>query len=78
MTAWRGPTVLTVRAVACSRPWLARVRRPGRRTALELAYRTMANAVNPYGDGHAADRILEALEHFFAGTLAPQSLASGL
>jgi UDP-N-acetylglucosamine 2-epimerase (non-hydrolysing) len=32
----------------------------------ELAYRRMANAVNPYGDGHAADRSLEAIERFFS------------
>ena len=37
----------------------------------DFAYRTMANAVNPYGDGHAADRTVEALEHFFAGAPAP-------
>jgi UDP-N-acetylglucosamine 2-epimerase (non-hydrolysing) len=34
----------------------------------DLAYRTMANAVNPYGDGDAAGRTLEALEHFIVGT----------
>jgi UDP-N-acetylglucosamine 2-epimerase (non-hydrolysing) len=32
------------------------------------AYRRMANAVNPYGDGHAARRSLEALERFFGRT----------
>jgi UDP-N-acetylglucosamine 2-epimerase (non-hydrolysing) len=32
------------------------------------AHRRMANAVNPYGDGHAARRSLEAMERFFAGT----------
>jgi UDP-N-acetylglucosamine 2-epimerase (non-hydrolysing) len=31
----------------------------------DLAYRTMANAVNPYGDGHAARRTVQALERFF-------------
>jgi len=30
------------------------------------AYRAMAEAVNPYGDGHAAPRILAAIERFFA------------
>jgi UDP-N-acetylglucosamine 2-epimerase (non-hydrolysing) len=30
------------------------------------AYRQMAEAVNPYGDGHAAQRILAAIEQFFA------------
>ena len=29
------------------------------------AYDAMANAVNPYGDGHAAPRSVEALAHFF-------------
>lgn len=32
----------------------------------ETAYRAMAEAVNPYGDGHAAARIVQAMEHFFA------------
>jgi UDP-N-acetylglucosamine 2-epimerase (non-hydrolysing) len=30
------------------------------------AYRAMSEAVNPYGDGHAAERILEAIKRFFA------------
>jgi UDP-N-acetylglucosamine 2-epimerase (non-hydrolysing) len=30
------------------------------------AYRAMSEAVNPYGDGHAAERILEAIQRFFA------------
>ena len=30
------------------------------------AYRAMAEAVNPYGDGHAAPRIVEAIEQYFA------------
>jgi UDP-N-acetylglucosamine 2-epimerase (non-hydrolysing) len=29
------------------------------------AYRAMAEAVNPYGDGHAAPRIVSAIERFF-------------
>jgi UDP-N-acetylglucosamine 2-epimerase (non-hydrolysing) len=29
------------------------------------AYRRMANAVNPYGDGHAAERAVAALDHLF-------------
>ncbi|HEX6510045.1 MAG TPA: UDP-N-acetylglucosamine 2-epimerase (non-hydrolyzing) [Chloroflexota bacterium] len=29
------------------------------------AYKSMANAVNPYGDGHAAQRTVEAIEHMF-------------
>ncbi|MBV8162339.1 MAG: UDP-N-acetylglucosamine 2-epimerase (non-hydrolyzing) [Acidimicrobiia bacterium] len=32
----------------------------------EAAYAAMATAVNPYGDGHAARRTVEALLHFFA------------
>jgi UDP-N-acetylglucosamine 2-epimerase (non-hydrolysing) len=36
----------------------------------EIAYRKMANTVNPYGDGHAAERTVEALEYFFAGARA--------
>jgi UDP-N-acetylglucosamine 2-epimerase (non-hydrolysing) len=31
----------------------------------ECAYRAMANAVNPYGDGHAAARTVAAMAHFF-------------
>jgi UDP-N-acetylglucosamine 2-epimerase (non-hydrolysing) len=34
------------------------------------AYRSMANAANPYGDGHAADRCAGAIEHLFG--LAPR------
>jgi UDP-N-acetylglucosamine 2-epimerase (non-hydrolysing) len=30
------------------------------------AYRAMSEAVNPYGDGHAAERILAAIENFFS------------
>lgn len=30
------------------------------------AYNAMANAKNPYGDGHAAERIIAALQQFFA------------
>jgi UDP-N-acetylglucosamine 2-epimerase (non-hydrolysing) len=28
-------------------------------------YAAMANAINPYGDGHAAERILEIVENYF-------------
>jgi UDP-N-acetylglucosamine 2-epimerase (non-hydrolysing) len=31
----------------------------------EDAYRAMAHAVNPYGDGHAAARTVAAMAHFF-------------
>lgn len=30
-----------------------------------VAYRAMARAVNPYGDGHAAERAVLAIEHYF-------------
>ena len=32
----------------------------------ESAYRSMATATNPYGDGHAAKRILERIRRYFA------------
>lgn len=35
-----------------------------------IAYRSMANAVNPYGDGQAARRTMAALERFFEDTPA--------
>jgi UDP-N-acetylglucosamine 2-epimerase (non-hydrolysing) len=31
----------------------------------QLAYDAMAKAVNPYGDGHASDRCVRSIEHFF-------------
>ena len=34
----------------------------------ETAYRAMANATNPYGDGHASGRIVERIRLYFAGT----------
>jgi UDP-N-acetylglucosamine 2-epimerase (non-hydrolysing) len=33
----------------------------------EAAYRSMATAKNPYGDGHAAERIVERISRYFAG-----------
>lgn len=36
-----------------------------------VAYRAMARAVNPYGDGHAAERAVLAIEHFFGHTKRP-------
>jgi UDP-N-acetylglucosamine 2-epimerase (non-hydrolysing) len=36
------------------------------------AYRAMANAVNPYGDGHAAARTVDAMAHFFQAGPRPQ------
>lgn len=35
------------------------------------AYRTMANAVNPYGDGHAAQRTATAIGHMFGFNSRP-------
>ena len=32
----------------------------------EAAYRSMATAKNPYGDGHAAERIVERIRRYFA------------
>lgn len=32
----------------------------------EAAYRSMANAVSPYGDGHAAERIVDRIRSYFA------------
>lgn len=36
------------------------------------AYRRMANAVNPYGDGHAAQRAVRGIEHMFGLAALPQ------
>jgi UDP-N-acetylglucosamine 2-epimerase len=33
----------------------------------QAAYDAMARAVNPFGDGHAAERIVDALLHWDAG-----------
>ena len=38
----------------------------------EEAYRSMAHAVNPYGDGHACRRIAEAILHYFGRGEAPE------
>jgi UDP-N-acetylglucosamine 2-epimerase (non-hydrolysing) len=38
------------------------------------AYRQMSEAASPYGDGHATQRILAAIEHFFA----PCQMGAGL
>jgi UDP-N-acetylglucosamine 2-epimerase (non-hydrolysing) len=43
----------------------------------EAAYREMADAENPYGDGHAAERILGALEHVLLGTEPPTQFGPG-
>jgi UDP-N-acetylglucosamine 2-epimerase (non-hydrolysing) len=43
----------------------------------EAAYRSMATARNPYGDGHAAERILERIRCHF-GAQTPESYTSDL
>jgi UDP-N-acetylglucosamine 2-epimerase (non-hydrolysing) len=46
----------------------------------ESAYRRMATAKNPYGDGHAAERIVERIRHYFIeqALAAPSIAASDL
>jgi UDP-N-acetylglucosamine 2-epimerase (non-hydrolysing) len=41
------------------------------------AYREMSEAENPYGDGHAAERIVAALEHLLLGTDPPTQFGTG-
>jgi len=43
----------------------------------EGAYREMAEAENPYGDGRAAERIVAALEHLLLGTDPPTQFGTG-
>jgi UDP-N-acetylglucosamine 2-epimerase (non-hydrolysing) len=43
----------------------------------EEAYAEMAGAENPYGDGHAAERIVAALEHLLLGTNPPAQFGTG-
>lgn len=31
----------------------------------EIAYQTMANAINPFGDGHASERIINIIQEYF-------------
>ncbi|HZA74757.1 MAG TPA: UDP-N-acetylglucosamine 2-epimerase, partial [Propionibacteriaceae bacterium] len=38
----------------------------------ESAYRAMARAINPYGDGRAAERTVDALSFYLNGGRAPQ------
>jgi UDP-N-acetylglucosamine 2-epimerase (non-hydrolysing) len=42
-----------------------------------IAYADMAEAPNPYGDGHAADRIVRALEHVLLGGEPPAPFGPG-
>jgi UDP-N-acetylglucosamine 2-epimerase (non-hydrolysing) len=41
------------------------------------AYETMANAVNPYGDGRAAQRTTKAIEHMFGFGGRPVPFGNG-
>lgn len=43
----------------------------------DLAYAEMAEAHNPYGDGHAARRIVAALEHMLLGVDPPEPFGPG-
>jgi UDP-N-acetylglucosamine 2-epimerase (non-hydrolysing) len=42
-----------------------------------VAYGRMAQAKNPYGDGHAAERIVAALEHLLLGGEPPTQFGAG-
>jgi UDP-N-acetylglucosamine 2-epimerase (non-hydrolysing) len=44
----------------------------------EVEYRRMANAVNPYGDGRAAERTIAALAHMFGLGPKAEEFASEL
>jgi UDP-N-acetylglucosamine 2-epimerase (non-hydrolysing) len=44
----------------------------------ETAYRLMATARNPYGDGHAADQIVARMRRYFAGDTATSATSPGL
>jgi UDP-N-acetylglucosamine 2-epimerase (non-hydrolysing) len=63
----------TVLLVGTSRPAILREARRLLRDPLE--YAAMATAVNPYGDGHAVQRTLDALWHRYAGGPAPEPFA---
>ena len=39
------------------------------------AYDAMARAVNPYGDGHASDRCVQSIEHYFGLAARPMDFA---
>jgi UDP-N-acetylglucosamine 2-epimerase (non-hydrolysing) len=43
----------------------------------DAAYREMSEAENPYGDGHAAERIVACLEHLLLGTHPPSQFGTG-
>lgn len=43
----------------------------------DAAYREMSEAENPYGDGHAAERIVACLQHLLLGTNPPSQFGTG-
>lgn len=43
----------------------------------QAAYQEMARAVNPYGDGHASERCVRAIEHFFGFGSLPVEFQPG-
>ena len=44
----------------------------------ETAYRSMATARNPYGNGHAAEQIVARIRSYFAGGPATSATSPGL
>lgn len=44
----------------------------------KASYDAMAKAVNPYGDGHASDRCVMAIEHFFGHSARPMDFVQNL
>jgi UDP-N-acetylglucosamine 2-epimerase (non-hydrolysing) len=43
----------------------------------DAEHQRMATAANPYGDGHAAERIVDATEHLLTGTSPPTAFGAG-
>jgi UDP-N-acetylglucosamine 2-epimerase (non-hydrolysing) len=64
-----GVTAGTVEVVGTGRTHIAE--RAGRLLADPVARAAMAQARNPYGDGHAAERIVGALRHWFGRSPTP-------
>ena len=61
-----GVTAGTVRLVGARREPI--VAETTRLLTDEVAYREMAAIKNPYGDGHAAERIIRKLSHYLTGS----------
>jgi UDP-N-acetylglucosamine 2-epimerase (non-hydrolysing) len=51
------------------------VRHATRLLTNEAAYCSMATAQNPYGDGHAAERIVERMRRFFRESVSDEKAA---